>query len=546
MNRYPKPSILCDLPTQGHAIIEASAGTGKTFTLEHLIVDLLLRHPEVELENILIVTFTERATAELKVRVRNLLGRVIGAARHGDGEPDHQQDLIGDVSTVDGEAPHWVIGEADRRKLERAYFSFDLAPIYTIHGFCQRVLTEYAFANRRFFDQKHVEFGPLFEQAFTDAMRRTLACNDATRDWLEAWLESGSVEELQGMLAKTLNARVELWPRYDDDRLDRGLERFGEDFWRHYRNLYTRGCRNREKAFMAAQQDWKQHRSAARFLMLVDDEVNGLKHSLRSIRPQTEEERDFLDLVGALSRFKPAVVQKFLPLMRQAIAREKRRSGSYTYEDMLTMVWEGLQRPVTGEWLVDALRRRYRFALIDEFQDTDEIQWNIFRRLFVPEEPTGHRLFIIGDPKQAIYGFRNADVYTYLEACHELLALNPDHVEGVHHNADLAEELGESPDAQQETSDDAAGEHEDEEPTLAASGIWEEDEPRAVKLHLQQNWRSRRNSSTPTTTSSIKRPRRPSLPGRTSSTTTPCAAATPACAPLMRAARRSPRWCWER
>ena len=476
---YPRPHILTQIPDQGHAIIEASAGTGKTYTLEHLIVDLLLRHPDVELDNILIVTFTERATAELRHRVRRLLGAVVASSRTHSTLPepygeDGQQD-----------SAHWHLTDAARRKLERSLFAFDVAPIYTIHGFCQRVLNEHAFANRRFFDQKHVDFNPIFERAFTDSMRRTLACQDSTRDWLEAWLETSSVEELQSILSKSLLSRAELWPRFHDEELSTGLARFGENFWQHYRSLYDRRCSKREQVFTRAQNDWRQNASVARFLMLVDSEVVEFKQSLKRIAPQNDDELAFLKLSNALMRFKPAVAQKFLPIMSEALEKEKRRSGGYTFDDMLTMVWEGLERPVTGEWLAQSLRRRYRFALIDEFQDTDEIQWKIFRRLFVEAQEERHRLFVIGDPKQAIYGFRNADVYTYIEACQELLQESPlppqaENDDGPLDEESAPEQSGESEQAEGDLASQSSAEEEAGEPEA----------PSAVKLHLEQNWRS--------------------------------------------------------
>lgn len=469
-SRYPKPDLLTQVPPRGHVIIEASAGTGKTYTLEHLVIDLLLRHPEVELDNILVVTFTERATIELKTRIRRLLQRVLSVTRSSGEE---QQVLLPSTSE---EGAYWELGEPERRKLERALFSFDVAPIYTIHGFCQRVLTEYAFANRRFFDQQHVEFGPLFERAFTDAMRRGLACDDELRGWLEAWLEVGSVEELQNMLAKCLLARAELWPRLREARLMEGLRTHGDNFWESYRELYTRRCDKRERAFLRAQRSWRETRNPARFLMYADSQVVELKQSLHRAEPETPEQRSFMDFAGSLLRFKPAVAQKFLPIIDEALATEKRRSGVYTFDDMLSMVWDSLERPGTGEWLAQTLRRRYKFALIDEFQDTDEIQWNIFRRLFVEAE-NGERLFVIGDPKQAIYGFRNADVYTYLEACQELLDEEELPDEAVNDDHHVLEELGASTSSEDEVD---AGEELPEE----------EDDASAVKLVLQQNFRS--------------------------------------------------------
>jgi len=409
MRAYPKPRILEELSGEGHAVIEASAGTGKTFTLEHVLVDLLLKHPQLELDQILVVTFTERATAELKVRVRRILARIVSATRE-------------DAAPIEGaeDGPHWMIGESERRKLERALFSFDVASIYTIHGFCQRVLTEYAFANQRAFDLQHIDFPVLFERAFTEAMRRSLSTRDGARDWLEAWLETSSVEELRLLLQRTSTARVELWPRLREERLMEGLKTHGATFWETYSELYPRSARKRERAFMRAQEDFKRTGSAARFLMHADKEIVDLKHSLRNVEITEPYHRTFMDLVGALLRFKPAVAQVFGPMMVQALEREKERANVFTYDDMLSMVWESLEGP-RGEWLAQTLRRRYTFALIDEFQDTDTLQWSIFKRIFVEREPS-KGLMVIGDPKQAIYSFRGADVFAYIGAKDELEA----------------------------------------------------------------------------------------------------------------------------
>lgn len=423
MMLYPRPAILQSIDPERHAVIEASAGTGKTFTLEHLIVDVLLRNPELKIENILVVTFTERATAELKVRVRTLLTTMIQATRGlEDVEDDPTVPMYGSQMEVDPE--FWAITPADRSRLERALFSFDIAPIYTIHGFCQRILTEYAFANERFYDQHHIDFPLLFDRAFTDAMRRTLSCHDETRDWLEAWLETSTVEELKTLLSRCMMMQCEIWPRLFEGELTTLLEEFGEDFWTHYRQLYRKPCVRREQAFKRAQREYARTGSVARFLMLADAEIVDLKHSLRQAEVSSEVQNRFLKLAGRLIRFKPAVAQKFLPVLYDAIEREKKRLGAYTYDDMLSLVWHSVSRP-SGKWLTQVLRRRYRVALIDEFQDTDELQWKIFRHIFF-ESPYANKLYLIGDPKQAIYGFRGADVYTYLRACDVLLQADED------------------------------------------------------------------------------------------------------------------------
>lgn len=412
---YPRPSILDQVPDQGYAVIEASAGTGKTFTLEHLIVELLLRHPELKLENILVVTFTERATSELKARVREMLSKIVHATRELVDHPELQERTF---SPEESERS-WVITVADRARLERALFSFDIAPIYTIHGFCQRVLTEFAFAHQRAFDQRHVELPVIFERAFTDAMRRTLACDERTRDWLEAWLEISTVDELRDLLYRTLLMQAELWPRYFEEELDELMAEFGDGFWQTYRQLYTRPCASRERAFRRAEREYARTGSVARFLMEADGELLDLKHSLHQAEVQTPAQERFLRLASRLIRFKPAIAQRFLPVMAEALEREKRRGGFYTYDDMLSLVWESISGP-SGQWLTQTLRRRYRWALIDEFQDTDGLQWDIFRHLFF-ESDEDNGMVVIGDPKQAIYGFRGADVQTYLRACQVML-----------------------------------------------------------------------------------------------------------------------------
>ena len=111
-----------------------------------------------------------------------------------------------------------------------------------------------------------------------------------------------------------------------------------------------------------------------------------------------------------------ALVARFVPVVAARLAASKRQAGLYDFQDMLTLVAESLAGDSErARALLTTLRGRYRHALIDEFQDTDEVQWGIFRRIFF-DSPHGHVLTVIGDPKQAIYAFRGADVFTYLQA----------------------------------------------------------------------------------------------------------------------------------
>lgn len=132
-------------------VVEASAGTGKTFFLEHRVVDLILAG--AELSQLLLVTFTEKAVAELRLRIRDLLDRLARADADAPGESV------------------WEIDDDARRRLRAAVTAFDHAPIFTIHGFCHRVLVEDAFAARRLFEQQQVADEVAFDAAFGALLR---------------------------------------------------------------------------------------------------------------------------------------------------------------------------------------------------------------------------------------------------------------------------------------------------------------------------------------------------------------------------------------
>ena len=154
MTRATRPTSL-PAATDRFVVVEASAGTGKTFFLEHRVVDLILAG--AELGQILLVTFTEKAVAELRMRIRDLLDR---------------------LSRVTIDAPGdsvWEIDDDAKRRLRAAVTTFDHAPIFTIHGFCHRILVEDAFAARRLFEQTQVADEVAFDAAFGVVLREQFA-----------------------------------------------------------------------------------------------------------------------------------------------------------------------------------------------------------------------------------------------------------------------------------------------------------------------------------------------------------------------------------
>jgi exodeoxyribonuclease V beta subunit len=424
--RYPKPAVLAGLPLDHHAVIEASAGTGKTYTLEHLYIDLLLRGATVD--QILVVTFTEKATAELRYRVRNKLEELV-LARPSDDAPHLPPEQC------------WTLDETARGRLLQALQSFDGAIIATIHAFCQRVLTEHAFANRQLFTLEQVDRRHAFSLSFKEALRSDFACRERPRRYLRAALSAGiEVERLEELLYACASAQGKLEPTYQESALVAALSAapltLFEDQDAVKRSLQkakihgntVNAILSRLSELSALVVRYLDHQDPARFLQELEGHQGSggglLEFMVTRLqdRPlEGEGERLFRALQALDQAAVPlvaALAHEFLPGVRMRLARRKRELGHFDFDDMLTLVRDSLFGE-GGPQLVAALRQRYRFALIDEFQDTDEVQWAIFRRIFF-ESDRRNLMFLIGDPKQAIYGFRGADVHTYVKARHEL------------------------------------------------------------------------------------------------------------------------------
>jgi len=184
---YKKPQILRDPALhRGHALIEASAGTGKTYTIEHLVLDLVISG-RAPIEQILVVTFTDAATRELRERIRSLIQAVC----------DCNEALPPGADSSD----YWLVDDESRPRLREALFRFDGASISTIHGFCHGVLTEQAFLGGRLFEQVHADGRELFGQAFREELRVALAEKGPVGNNLRTWIgEEKKIADLETFL----------------------------------------------------------------------------------------------------------------------------------------------------------------------------------------------------------------------------------------------------------------------------------------------------------------------------------------------------------
>ncbi len=415
----------------GVTLLEASAGTGKTFTIAGLFLRLLLEE-RLTIGQILVVTFTEAATAELRGRIRDRLAAGRNLLR-GLLEPDSP------------DAELLLSGADDARKerlarLEAALEQFDEAAVFTLHGFCRRVLQERAFESRTLFD---VELEPdptrLWRETADNFWRRHFYGAPVRQVLLARYCEV-TADSLHRLLRAHVNQAEARVISRDSQRDWREVMAEAEAAFDAVVAAWHRGRRDIEACFGDTGGAWGNtpyNRSdrvdpmLARVAALLDErEVSlGAMETLMAFRQSVLDGKlnrkkkgtavpqhpffaacdvlaSSLEVLGARLR------HAFLEQAPAELARLKERDRQMGFDDLLAGVAGALAGP-SGPPLARLLRQRHRAALIDEFQDTDPLQWRIFEQVFGTGEC---HLYLVGDPKQAIYSFRGADVFAYLRA----------------------------------------------------------------------------------------------------------------------------------
>jgi exodeoxyribonuclease V beta subunit len=415
-------------PLEGTTLIEASAGTGKTYTLAGLFVRLLLER-NLTVDQILVVTFTDAATEELRDRIRRRLSELhtvlAGTREARDALEVHVLKACENTDAV--------------RRLELALRNFDLAQIFTIHGFCQRMLGKNGFECATLFDTELVpDLADLRRQVCVDFWRqRILPLSGLTGRELRARLTPDHLVELAGLpfLAQSVRIVPDTAPP-DPRPLDRAVldacERLRaqwEAAVEELRQLFLGWPHPFNKTKFSPEKLEQRLRAVLEFLsepaLTIPDPVRQMLPDYVSSMPNGNrpgpQHHLFQKLEGVvaqveqlqteLDEFATHLRHAFLSGLTARLDEIKRRLGVQGFDDLLRNMHAALDSP----GLLAASRSQYRAALIDEFQDTDGLQYDIFRTLFA----TGggeNSLFLIGDPKQAIYSFRGADLHTYLEA----------------------------------------------------------------------------------------------------------------------------------
>ncbi|EQB7866676.1 TPA: exodeoxyribonuclease V subunit beta [Citrobacter amalonaticus] len=427
------------LPLTGERLIEASAGTGKTFTIAALYLRLLLglggssAFPRpLTVEELLVVTFTEAATEELRGRIRSNIHELrIACLRESTDNPLYAR-LLDEIDDKK-QAAQWLL-LAERQ--------MDEAAVFTIHGFCQRMLSLNAFESGMLFEQQLIEDESLLRyQACADFWRRH--CYPLPREIAEVVFETWKGPQalladinryLQGeapvikapppddetlasrhqQIVQRINALKQQWCDVVGE-LEGLMEASGID-----RRKFNRGNQGKWIEKISA---WAQ--SATQSYQLPEALE---KFSQRFLEDRTKEggvvpqHPLFVaidELLAEPLTLRDLMITRALAEIRETVAKEKRRRGELGFDDMLSRLDSAL-RSESGDALAAAIRTRFPVAMIDEFQDTDPQQYRIFRRIWQHQPDTA--LLLIGDPKQAIYAFRGADIFTYMKARSEVSA----------------------------------------------------------------------------------------------------------------------------
>lgn len=420
------------VPLAGSNLIEASAGTGKTYSISILVLRLILEK-KLSIREILMVTFTKAAIAELEERIRIFIRAAYRKACDEDIEDTTISKLV--MYSVD------KIGKDETQKLlHEAVIYLDETSVLTIHSFCQQTLSEFAFETKQIFGTEILQdTSSLLLKEVQKFWRKYITVIPVSL--LKSLIKSGlSIDSIKMILKNHLSGKR--------------FQHFNSEA------KYSIGKDSYKKAISEIERGeivWKQHlESVEKFL--IDNKADLVQRSQkgyakRSLLPIIDDHESFLnyvsekegsgyiqqgfeDILTLIANRKvqeQAYNQIFLNILNQiycvaiieisqGVSHRKINTGQLSYDDLIENLYNALL-PMHNAALVGALQKKYKAVFIDEFQDTDRLQYEIFHEAFgKPTEKNGEKtiLFYIGDPKQSIYSFRKADIFTYFRAYNDV------------------------------------------------------------------------------------------------------------------------------
>ena len=414
----------------GMNLIEASAGTGKTYAIASLYLRLLVEK-ELRPEEILVVTYTEAATKELRGRIRGRIREALDVIEGMDSD-DAFLRVFFESSCITGLCRVKEI-------LERALCDFDTASIYTIHGFCLRALQDNIFESGSLYDTQLItDQTELLQELLDDFWRMHFFGESALM--LSYALQHNAAEVFKRLL-KGLHggSGVKVIPEFsaeDIAALEMTCHEAGKEIGRVWREkkVAIEELMKRDKVLSRAADAYRLDVLEPLFASMDAFVARGnpfdlfdgfVKFTRSGIAKGTKlkslpPDLPFFDHCEVLLR---GIEQRFLALQaeladfyRENLPLRKQAENVRFFDDLLEDLYRALAAESGGEMFAALLRKKYGAALIDEFQDTDPVQYEIFRRIYAGSDAP---LFLIGDPKQAIYSFRGADIFAYMKAARE-------------------------------------------------------------------------------------------------------------------------------
>lgn len=427
------------LPLHGQILIEASAGTGKTYTLALLFLRLLLEQGQ-SVEEILVVTFTRAATQELRGRIRQRIREALNELDEP-GQGDAMLQTL--IATVADKAQARIL-------LTDALTRMDEAAISTIHGFCQRILQQHAFASGAPFEMEFLETETLLRQRIIEDFWRSnfYHCKPDEAAWAASLWSSPQalLDSLGGHLSQP---GIRCIPETGDEQvmeqasaLQPAFQRV-QQIWRNQSaeiiellqtnrrlsrdNSKTYGKQRLEFAIECMQQLIDDDK----FKIPLSDEIalftrSKIEASLKKTGKAEPPKHPFFDVFEAfyvaqqdmMRNKKFALMLAARDYLFKELKRRKATQSQLYFDDLLIQLDAALGNDHDGQFAA-GISQRFPLILVDEFQDTDPLQYQIFARIHAAgkqNDPENTGLFLIGDPKQAIYAFRGADIFTYLQA----------------------------------------------------------------------------------------------------------------------------------
>ncbi|MCG6910916.1 MAG: exodeoxyribonuclease V subunit beta, partial [Deltaproteobacteria bacterium] len=439
-----QPFDILSTPLSGTNLIEASAGTGKTYAIAGLYLRLILEK-QFTIDQILVVTFTVAATEELKQRIRERLLQARRSLETGRAEDDFLDGLL-------GKQPD---SKAAIERLTLAISDFDTCSIFTIHGFCQRVLHENAFETGNLFDTELVADQRNLVVAMVDDYWRSNLYGAPPECVRYAVLMLNNPASLVKLVEMSKGMNLHPIPQNRKPEFNmmehfRICSRKIADQWPAERKAVEKLLSDPalNGSAYGGMKAVDQHTGVTRRQITVQKlmaamdafcENEGLRFPLfkafhkltaTTLHQKTRKglktpEHPFFTLCDELNAAGEALLEEMdawlislkselFPYARRTLSLMKKKRNIQHFDDLLYRVRDALVKQ-GGGLLAAAVRRRYRAALVDEFQDTDMLQYDIFSRLFAAGK-NSPLLFMIGDPKQSIYSFRGADLFSYMQA----------------------------------------------------------------------------------------------------------------------------------